>query len=137
MPKAMEARASAILYDGAMLFAANSPIMSLATAATVQGPFVAPCACEIAEIVCNLIAAPDGAPATINIGTQANNDALVDAYSIATSAATGPFTIPLDNAAVVGTTLNKGDVLTFDTGGEGSTVGSIAITVVFKPKAAA
>lgn len=137
MPKAPEARASAVQYDGAMLFVANSPIMSLSSAATVQGAFVAPCACEIEEIIYNVIAAPDGAPATFNIGTQANNDALVDAFSIATSVALGAKTLPLSDAAVVGTKLNKGDIITFDTGGEASTAGSVAISVVFKPQAAA
>lgn len=136
MPKSAEARSSAIQYDGAMLFAVNSPVMSLSAAASNQGSFVVPCACEIEEIICNLVAVPNTTPATLNIGTRADADALVDAYSIPITATAGAFTIPLTNAAVVATKLNKGDVLEFSTGGEAASAGSVGVTLVLKPSAA-
>jgi hypothetical protein len=120
-------------WDGALTFVVNSPTMSLETAAANQGAFVAPCNGEIVAIIGNLIEAPGTAAGTVNIGTVADVDHFLDAYSIATTAAVGVFEIPLDNTAVVNTTVTKGDVIEFDTGGEATTTGIAAFTVVINP----
>jgi len=128
-------RSGDMVWDGKTPVIFNSPVMNLHTAAVVnQAAFVAPCDLEIVQITYNVIVAPGTAAATFNFGNKADNDAYVDAFSIATTHATGSHDLPLSNAAVVSTSINKGAVVEFDTGGEATATGSVAITVVCMPR---
>jgi hypothetical protein len=135
MTKAKAVRSSEIQFDGTIPLVVNSPAMTLHTAQANQGSFVAPCNGTIVAIEGNLIEAPGTAADTIDIGTRANDDALVAAYSIATSDATGSFNIPLDDATVISLAVSKGDVIEFTTHGAATTTGIVALSVVIMPEA--
>ncbi len=148
MGKSPEARMSAVVMDGVLEkipgfsaglfgenlpFFINSPVMTLHTAQSNQGAFMVPFDATILAVLINVIEDPGTAAGTINVGTRANNDAFVDAYSVATDATLGLADIT-DNAAVVGTSITAGDVIEFDTGGEATTTGLIAVTLVCVPR---
>lgn len=132
MPKAPTYTTGKGEYDGAIPIVINSPAMTLHTAVTNQNPFVAPCDLEIVQVTKNLIEAPGTAAGTVNIGTRADVDAFLVAHSIATTDPTGSEDIPV--SALVTANINKGDVVEFDTGGEATTTGIAAFTVVCMPR---
>lgn len=112
----------------------NSPVMTLHTAESTKGAFVAPCALEIVGIAANVIEAPGTAAGTIDVGTRADDDAFVAAYSFATDESTGYQALDMAAATVVSTTISQGDVVEFATNGEATTTGLIAVTLVCLPK---
>jgi hypothetical protein len=147
--KASEARANAIEMNGLLhkipgfesglkgdqlpIFI-NSPVMTLHTAQSNQGPFVAPCDLEIVGIAANLIEAPGTAAGTIDIGTRATADANVAAYSFATTDSTGFYNLDLTDATVTSLLFSQGDVIEFSTNGEATTTGLIALTLICVPR---
>ncbi len=134
MPKAPDHRTSSPQWDGELALCINSPVMSLSSAAANQGSFVAPCDLTIVAIVYNLIAAPDVAAAEVEVGSRADDDEFVAAWSIPTTHATGLAELPTDDAAVISLNIDKGDVVEFKTDGGATSTGSIAVTLVCMPR---
>lgn len=135
MPKAADHRSSAVEFDGAIPFVVNSPEMSLSTAASDQGKFVAPCDGTIVKCTVNLVEAPGTASATMSIGIGTDTDYFTSTTDLtfATGDATGvrDMTGDLSNLDV-----NEGDVIEFNTAGEATTTGLVAATLVISPNAA-
>lgn len=111
----------------------NSPVMTLHTADANNGSFVAPCDLTIVGIAANVIEAPGTAAGTIDIGTYANDDVNVAAYSFATDETLGYQALDLDDATVLSLSFSQGDVIEFTTNGEATTTGLIALTLVCVP----
>jgi len=124
-------RTSAGQFDGKIPIVVNSPVMSLSSAASSQGSFVAPCDGTIVQAAMNLIQAPDGATAKLSIGKRGAATAY-DQYSIATTHATGAIDLPL--SGFTSTSVTKGDVIEFATDGAATTAGLVAITLVIMPR---
>ncbi len=121
-------------WNGKMPIAISSPLMSLDTAETEQGAFIAPCDLEIVQITINVVVTPGTAAGSWNFGTRADVGAFVLANDVALGVATGPYDLPLDHADVVTLNVNKGDILEFDTGGEATTTGDAVFGIVMMPR---
>ncbi len=150
MGKSNEARAGAVQLDGLfhkipgfeagaqrgdqLPILINSPVMTLHTAQSNQGSFVAPCDLTIVGIAANVIEAPGTAAGTIDIGTRADDNSNVAAYSFATDETLGYQALDLTDATVLSLTFNQGDVIEFATNGEATTTGLIALTLVCVPR---
>jgi len=134
MPKSAEYRSSAVEFDGAIPFVVNSPEMTLHTAQTDQGKFTAPCAGTIVRAVTNLVEAPGTASATLSIGKQGDPDYFTSTTDL--TFATGDATGTKDQtAALSNTDVAEGDVIEFGVGGEATTTGLVACTIVISPNA--
>jgi hypothetical protein len=148
MGKLQEARASAIQLDGKfhnmpgmedgktldqMPIFINSPVLTLHTAQTNQGSFVAPCDLTIIGIAANVLEQPGTAAGTIDIGYNGDDDAYVAAYSFATDETLGYQALDLDDATVLSTSISQGAVVEFTTNGEATTTGEVALTLICIP----
>lgn len=133
MVKTIEYRTSAAQWDGGLPFVAGSPVMSLSTAAANQGEIASPTAGTIVQALLNILQAPDGAAAAVNIGIRGDADYfLTSGYSVATTAAVEVIDI---TASLTNTAVTKGQVLSFDTDGAATATGLVAVTLVISPNA--
>ncbi len=132
MPISPDHLSGAVAFDGSLMFTANSPEMSLSTAATNQGKMVAPCDGTIVAVIANLVQAPGSAAAKLQIGDGAGVNTFGE-YSFATTAALG--VIDLDVSALTTAVVTKGAVIEFNTDGAATSTGLVAVTIVVSPNA--
>ena len=132
MPKAGEARTSALSYDGAVIFVVPSNNLTLHTAQSNQNPFVCPCDGTIVDATARVIEAAGSAAGKAQIGTQGGATAIGE-HSFATSDAAGVYDIL---SSLTTTTVNKGDRIVFGTDGASTSTGQVSITLTISPNAA-
>lgn len=127
------------LYGDQLPFFINSPVMTLHTAVTNQGSFVAPCDMTIVGCIENLVELPGTANATVLIGTRADPNAFATAITSLTSGNGGVvgatvLDVATDFDGVSTVNVSQGDVIEFATGGEATTTGLAAYTLVCVPR---
>jgi hypothetical protein len=111
----------------------QSGVLDLINAVSNQGGFVAPCDLEIVGVWLDKLEAPGTAAALLTVGTFSDPDKYIDDYSIATSSGTGLVDITA-NAAVVLTTISKGDCVVFSADGGATGTGKCAVTLICRIK---
>ena len=122
-------------YDGAMPFFVNSPVLDLVNGTAVTGHFVCPCHGYITEYHVDVFESPGTAPATVNVGTPADPDGIVDAFTVALTDS-GYQEISGEGDSVIipaGRHVTKGQTIVFSCGSEASTTGKVALTLVIDP----
>lgn len=118
-----------------MPFFINSPVMSLSSAAANQGSYLVPFRATIVKCIANLVQAPAGASGGLNVGTRADPDHFLDLYDFSTGHATGLIDLT-DLSQMVNTSIDAGDIVEFDTDGDGTSAGLVAVTLICVPRLA-
>jgi hypothetical protein len=122
---------STVRWDGKIPFQVSSGSVSLSTAEPHQGEFVAPCDGTIVAAIANVLAAPDGAAATVFAGIRGNTTKFINNYSVGTAHNTGTLDL---TSQLASTDVSEGDVICFGSDGGGTSTGEASVTLVVMPR---
>lgn len=131
MTRSAKSKTSELIYDDAFVHQSFQAAFG-SSAVTNLGAFVAPCDLTLLEVHVRALTAPT-ADATLDLGSNADDDSLIAAYVMPTSA--GYFEADLAAATIVGTTVSKGDYVFFTLNADADGNDTIAVTAVWVPTA--
>lgn len=131
MSKSPMVKSDRVLWDGGQPHLQNSGLQSWGVGAVSNlGAFVAPCRMKLVGILMHSPVAATSAAAKVDIGKQGAGTYFVNGYLVQNL--TGYNEIPLTDASVAQTILDKGEMATI--GLEAATaVGNIAVTAIWVP----
>lgn len=137
--KSAQVQSGAIQWDGKIPFVVKDVAVDLINSNQVN-QIVAPCDAQLVALICNLLAAPGSAAATLEIGTATGSPSGLDkdglvSHSFATTDSTGLYDLVSEiGEGALGVNVAKGDVITFGSDGGATSTGTVAVTAVFMPR---